>query len=252
MSRSPFDFDISVTAEAVPAATGATVYGPIDVVETGTSTHPNFHIKIPALPGPEGPASAIELASDYDRSVASVAGDFLVKKSNGKWAPGHPTWVAPRKYTIPHNSFISHDGSEGRFLIASLNIPAQEFDWIPDVIGHVRLQRGLLSTAQCEVEVRVGPTATAGTGDTSPLCGLGPYDPSVALLDSITVAHVLPHFSDLGDPNRALSPDTAAGHCKAGDAYTFFVFVHKVGGNGGWKFTNTDAQLRVDVCPVVR
>jgi hypothetical protein len=29
------------------------------------------------------------------------------------------------------------------------------------------------------------------------------------------------------------------------------VFVHKLGGNGSWAFTNSDAQLRVDVCPVV-
>jgi hypothetical protein len=241
--------DISVTAEAIPAS--GTVYGPIDVTETGTSTNPNFHLKIPALPGPAGPAAAIELASDYDKTAASQAGDFLVKQANGKWAPGHPTYFVPRKYTIPHNSFIPHDGGEARFLIASLHIPAQNFDWYPDVIGHMRLQRGLLSSAQCEIEVRIGATGTAGTGETSPLCGLAPYDPSVALLDSITIAHVGPHFSDVGDPNRSLTPDAATGRCQKGVGYTIFVFVHKLGGFGSWQFTNTDAQLRVDVCPVI-
>jgi hypothetical protein len=243
--------DITITAEAVHA-NAATVYGPIVVEETGTSTNPNFHLKIPALPGPEGPAAAIELASDYDDTVPSVTGDFLVKLKNDKWGPGHPTWIAARKYTIPHNNFIDHNGSEARFLIASLNIPAQTFDWYPDVVGHVRLQRGILSSAQCEVEVRIGPTGTAGTGETSPLCGLAPYDPSVALLDSITIAHILPHFSDVGDPNRSVTPESATARCHAGNAYTIFVFVHKLGGSGSWQFTNTDAQLRIDACPVVQ
>jgi len=243
--------DISVTAEVIEADAGQFTYGDIEVVETGTSVAPNFHIKIPALPGPEGPASAIELASDYDDTTPSAAGDFLVKLANDKWGPGSPTYFVPRKYTIPHNNFIDHTGSEARFMIGSINIPAQDWDWYPDVIGHVRLQRsGLLSSAQCEVEVRIGPTATAGTGETSDLCALGPYDPSVALLDAITVAHIMPHFSSTSDPNRSLSPDSAAGLCDAGTAYTLFVFVHKLGGNGSWQFTKTDAQLRVDVCPV--
>jgi len=242
--------DVSMSAEAV-AASAATVYGPITVEESGTSARPHFHLKIPALPGPEGPAAAIELASDYDKTTPADAGDFLVKLANNKWGPASPTWISPRKYTIPHNSFIDHTGGEARFLIASLNIPAQTFDWYPDVIGHMRLQRGLLSSAQCEVEVRIGPTGTAGTGETQPLCGLAPYDPSVALLDSMTIAHVAPHFSSVGDPNRSVSPDSDAGRCKAGNGYTIFVFVHKLGGFGDWTFTNTDAQLRLDVCPVV-
>lgn len=241
--------DITVTAEMIEPE--GSVYGPIDVVESGTTSSPNFHIKIPAVPGPEGPSAAIETASDYDDTTPSAAGDFLVKLDNDKWGPGSPTFFVPKKYTIPHNNFTDHTGAEPRFLIGSLNIAAQDWDWIPDVLGHVRLARsGLLSSAQCEVEVRIGPTATAGTGESSPLCGLGPYDPSVALLDSITVAHIMPHFSDTGDPNRSLSPDSAAGRCDAGVGYTVFVFVHKVGGSGSWQFTKTDAQLRLDACPV--
>lgn len=243
--------DISVTAEIIEADSPFT-YGAIEVEETGTSVSPNFHLKIPGIPGPEGPAASIESASDYDDSTPAVTGDVLIYTADNLWAPGRPNVVAPRKYTIPHNSFIDHTGSEARFLIASLNIPGQDSDWYPDVLGHVRLLRsGLLSSAQCEVEVRIGPTSTAGTGETSPLCGLGPYDPSVALLDAATVVHITPHFSSSSDPNRAVNPDSAAGRCDAGVAYTVFVFVRKVGGNGSWQFVKTDAQLRVDVCPVV-
>lgn len=243
--------DISVTAEVIEAADGQFTYGDIEVIETGTSFAPNFHIRIPALPGPEGPASSIELASDYDDTVPSEAGDFLVKLDNDKWGPGTPNFFVPKKYTIPHNAFIATTSSSARFLIASLAIPAQDFDWYPDVVGHVRLARsGLFSSAQCRVEVRIGPTSTAGTGESSPLCALGPYDPSVALLDSITQVHILPHFSDSDDPDRSLSPDSQVGRCEAGTGYTIFVFVNKIGGSGSWAFTKDDAQLRVDVVPV--
>jgi hypothetical protein len=243
--------DISVTAESIEVDPGTFTYGPITVTETGTSVAPNFHIEIPALPGPEGPASAIELASDYDDTIPSQPGDFLVKNEDDLWAPGQPTYFIPRKYSIPHNQFVAHNGGESRFLIASLNIDPQDTDWYPDVFGHMRLQRGLLSSAQCEVEVRIGPTSTAGTGEDSPICGLAPYDPSVAVLDTVTIAHVMPHFSSIGDPDRSITPDSDVGRCEAGTAYTAFVFVHKVGGFGSWQFTKTDAQLRVDCIPVV-
>jgi hypothetical protein len=241
--------DISVTAEIIEAA-DPFVYGPITVDESGTSVAPNFHIKIPGIVGPEGPASAIELASDYDDSTPSEAGDFLIKLDNDKWGPGSPTILVPQQYSIPHNVFVEHNGSEGRFLIASLNLDPQPTDWYPSVFGHLRLARyGLFTSAQCEVEVRIGPTSTAGTGETSPLCGLAPYDPAGAFFDSIQMRYIHPHYSSTGLPDRAISPDSDEGRCEAGVAYTVFVFVHKSGGTGAWQFTKQDAQVTVDVRP---
>lgn len=241
---------LSLSAEQIEAPDSGPI-GEIDVDVSGTSTAPHYHLKIPGIPGPDGPAAAIEAATDYDDGgTPSEEGDFLVRKTDGKWGPGSPTFYTPKKYTIPHNSFIPHSGSEPRFLIASLNIPPQEFDWYPDVTGHVRLQRAnIFSSVQCEVEVRIGVTGV-GTGESADLCGLGPYDPSVALLDSITAVHILPHFSDTANPDRAVSPDTLAGRCNAGDAMTVYVFVHKIGGSGSWSFTKDFAQLRINVEPV--
>lgn len=92
----------------------------------------------------------------------------------------------------------------------------------------------------------------ASTGESEPLCGLAPYDPSVALLDSATIANIFPHFSDSTDPDRATDPDTTAGRCLAGNAYTVYVFVHKIGGSGSWTFVKDyNAQLRINVEPVV-
>lgn len=242
--------DISVTAEQIEAD-DPVVYGPIEVVESGTSFAPNFHIKIPGVPGPEGPAASIAEAADFDNSDFEV-GKFVAAISEDPDTYGliSPSIIYPKTYTIPEANFIEHTGSEGRFLIASLNIAAQEFSWYPDVAGHVRIRRsGLFSTAQVEVEVRIGNTGD-GTGETQPLCGLAPYDPTTILFDSVTITHILPQFSDSGDPIRSIDPDSDVARVPDGQAKTIYVFIHKIGGTGSYEFTNPGAQLRLNVLPV--
>jgi hypothetical protein len=110
------------------------------------------------------------------------------------------------------------------------------------------LKKTLLSTAQLEVEVRIGDGT--GTGETDPLCGLAPYDPSTALFDQIAIAHILPHFSDTGSPMRSITPSSSVGRIPQGQAKTIYCFIHKSGGSGGYEFTNATAQLRIAVTPV--
>jgi len=241
--------DVGMSAEIVEAE-DPFVYGDIDVDETGTSTAPHFHFKIPGIPGPEGPSAAIETASDYDDSVSAEPGDFLVFGDEDKWKPGVPTLVLPRKYTIPHSSFTAYSGGNATQLIASLNIPAQESDWVPDVVGHLSIARNILSSQQIEVHVRIGITG-ASTGETEPLCGFGPFDPSSTLFDAATVIHILPHFSSAPYPGRSIQPDGSDGRFYQGDPATIYVFLRSIGGFGGYTFPNDIAQLRVDVCPVV-
>ncbi|OKH70825.1 hypothetical protein EB72_24840 [Mycobacterium sp. SWH-M1] len=241
--------DISVSAEGVPATSPVT-YGSIDVQESGTTAAPNFHIKIPLIPGPEGPASSIELASDYDDSISAHDGDFLrYDEESEKWGPASPSIVYPKMWTIPEGNWIESTSSSGRTLIASLNLPALPFEWYPDVIGHLRIRKTLLSSAQLEIEVRIGDTGV-GTGDTAPLCGLSPYDPTFNLFDSIAIAQIGPHFSNESDPMRSVSPDTSVARVLDGQAKTIYVYVHKVGGAGSYEFTKDRAQLRINVMPV--
>lgn len=241
--------NVTISAEVVEAE--GSVYGPIEVIPTGTTTDRNYHIKIPGVVGPEGPASAIRLASDYDEEDPPEDGASLVWDDDlEKWKPGNPKVLAVKKYTIPHSGFTGYSGSSGRQLLATLNIEPQDSDWYPDVIGHVAVKRGLISTAQLEIEVRIGVTS-ASTGEAEPLCGLGPYDPSVAIIDSVTQCHILPHFSDPGFPGRAIAPDSTEGRCLEGVAYTVYVFGHRKGGSGGWEALVHDAQLRVNVEPAV-
>jgi hypothetical protein len=241
---------LTMSAEQIEAPVEGPI-GEIDVDPSGSSTEPHFHLKIPGIPGPEGPASAIELASDYDDDgTPAEAGDFLVKKTVG-WGPGTPTLLVPRKYTIPHNNFIAHTGSEPRFLIATQNIDAQDTDWYPDVIGRVKWwKQNILSSVQMEVEVRIGVTG-ASTGEGEPLCGLAAYDPGIAILDTAVLAYILPQFSTTADPDRAVAPDAGVGACLAGELYTVYVFMHKVGGSGNYSVTNDPtAQLRINVEPI--
>jgi hypothetical protein len=241
--------DISISAELVDKGSPP-VYGPIDVEESGTTTAPAFKILVPAVPGPEGPAGAIEAAADYDdQGTPSQVGDWLVKVNEDKWGPGTPTLALPQLWTIPEAGFLAHSGSEGRFLIGSIDIPARNVDHYLDVIGHVKLKRAALSTAQLEVEVRVGLTGV-GTGETEPLFGLAPFDPSFFDVDQEYQMPIIPQYSDTGNPLRSISPDTAVGRIIAGDAVTAYVFVHKAGGAGGWVFATPGAHLRVISFPV--
>jgi hypothetical protein len=250
--------EISVTAEQVEADDPVT-YGPITVTASGPTSSPNFHLEIPGVPGAEGPAASIASASDVDDTTIgdNEVGQILAVtevdvEGNPTFGVVDPAFLSPQIYTLPHNSFIDHTGSEGRFLIGSLDIPAKTFDYYPDVDGFGRLARsGFLSSVQCEIEVRIGTTG-AGTGETEQLCGLAPYDPTIALLDAATIAHIHPCWSDTLNPSFALDPDTGAGRVEAGTAVTFYVFIHKIAGTGSYQFTkaNTGAHLRVQLNPI--
>jgi hypothetical protein len=225
----------------------------VNVNESGDSLHPHFTFEIPTAPliGPAGPSTAIRSAPDYDDSDPPLDGQGVVwDETLEKFRPGDLSPFAAKMYTIPHANFVDYSGSAGRQLIASLDIEAQDVAWYPDVDGHVRIQRNFLSSAQVEVEIRIGDTGV-GTGETAPLCGLGPFDPSWALLDSFNIAHIGPHFSDTGNPVRAVSPDTADGRVSAGQAKTIYVFLHKLGGSGGYTFAaDPSNQLRINLLPV--
>lgn len=245
--------NITVTAEIVEAVDPDDTTGEAVVDESGTLDSPNFNIKIPGLRGPVGPSTNVLGAPDVFGLFAEGQIPVYSEDAGGAgiegFVAGDASPWAQKMYTIPHANFIDYSGSAGRQLIASLDVEAQDQAWYPDVIGHLRVQRGFLSSVQVEVEVRIGDTGV-GTGDTAPLCGLGPWDPSFALLDAYNVVHILPHFSDTGSPVRAVAPDTGEARVPAGQAKTFYVFLHKTGGTGNYTFTNQDAQVRINLLPV--
>lgn len=235
---------MTVTAEVIEAD-GATVYGPIDVIPTGTTLAKNFHLKIPGIVGPEGPSAAIENASDYDGPAAEV-GQMLKKLTSTTWGAADVPLASVEKYSIPSSSFTEYSGSAGRQLLAKMDIPAKDYDWYPEVDGHVPVSRPILSSAQLEIEVRIGITGS-GTGEGEDLCGLGPFDPVWSLLDARAMVHIMEHWSSTELPTRAISPDSSVGRCLSGNPYTVYVFAHKRGGVGSYNITDDDAQLTINV-----
>jgi hypothetical protein len=225
----------------------------VPVTESGVSTHPNFKFHIPTAPliGPPGPSTNIRGAPDYDNTIPPQDGQGVVwNDEKEKFEPGDLSPTSATMYTIPQSNFVAYSGSAGRQLIASLDVDALLYAWYPDVTGSVVIQRNFLSSAQVEVEVRIGDTGV-GTGETAPLCGIGPFDPSWALLDSAAVANISPHFSDDANPSRAVSPGTAAGRVPAGQAKTIYVFLHKIGGTGTYAMPDSGVnQLRLLQFPV--
>ena len=239
---------IDITAELVEADDPDDPYGVVNVVPYGTTDSPGFKLEIPGLRGPQGPSTAIRLAPDYDNTVPPAAGQGIVWDDEAeKYKPGDLSPTAATMWTIPHSAFLEYSGGNPRQLIATIDLPALNYAWYPDVIGHVRWRRLLGSSAQVEIEVRIGDTGV-GDGSTAPLCGLAPYDPST--LDAITIAHIMPHFSDEGDPSRAITPDSSVGRVPVGQSKTIYVFTHKIGGLFGYEFTKDTAQLRVNQVPV--
>lgn len=239
--------DMSISAELVPAADPDDPYGEIEVVRAGPDETPSFHLKVPGLRGPQGPSTTIRLAPDYDNSVPPLDGQGPVwNEIKGKWEPGDLSKMATKLYSIPRSAFLPDTYSSTRQEVATLEIEGQPNAWYPDVSGHVRWKRGLLSFAQVEVEIRIGNQGSA-SGSAS-LCALAPYDPST--LDAETVANILSHWSDTGDPNRSVSPDSAVARIPAGQAVTVWVIMHKIGGTGSYVLTQDTADVTVRLQPV--
>lgn len=226
----------------------------INVVPSGTIGSPNFEIVFPSehLRGPEGPSTAIRLAPDYDDTIPPLDGQGIVwDEEDERYRPGDLSPMSATMHTIPHSLFTDYEGGATRQLIAALDLEALPYAWYPDVSGHIRWQRtGFLSSAAVRVEIRIGDTGV-GDGSTADLCGLAPYDPTVALFDSITIAYIGAQFSDTDDPGRAVSPISSEGRVPAGQAKTIYVFLHKQGGSGNYKFTKSNvAQVKVLQYPV--
>lgn len=237
--------DIDMTAELVEGDDTT-----ITVVESGPSTAKNFHLQVPMelIRGPEGPTTAIRTAPDYDNTYPPLDGQGIVwDEASERYKPGDLSPTAATMHTIPHSAFTDVSSSAGRSLVAQLDLDPLPYAWYPFVMGHLRWKRWFLSTTEIEVEIRIGDTGV-GTGETEPLCGLGPYDP--ATLDAVTISNIMPHFSDTGNPTRSVSPDTSTARVPIGQGKTIYVFLHKSGGFGGYEFTKSTAQLTLLQLPV--
>lgn len=221
--------------------------GVVETVEvSGDIRNPNFKIRALTPQGEPGPAAAIDDALDYDGSGGKNVGDALTVLENGKWGPSTAALKQPRMYTIPEGAFTSTPNFIGigptEFAIGSYVIPAQDFDWIPDVVGKIKATGLELDDDPTEIGciVKLAPQTA------------GPMDGDIVAYGkgtSARVSTISPHFSSNGDPNRAVAPGNGVGVVSAG-VQVRLNFILKNEGLASWySFSRNDAQARLLVIP---
>lgn len=230
--------DISVTIEALPPGEEP------EVEESGTVNNPVLHFKMPTVEGPEGPASAIILASDYDDSQLPENGQVLTweadpeLESGGLWAPSDFAAKHPRMYSVPESAFTNFTGLAQRQTILSYTLEAQDYDYVPMVFGHIKSFGVELDADPLTVgcEVRLG----------DPISGqlIGRGFGNIASWSTIT-----PHFSTSGDPTTAVAPDNGVAQVNAGQQATINVNVYNDGLLGAYIFNKSGAQLTILTVP---
>lgn len=228
--------DISFTMELIDPEDESSVE------ESGTVNNPVLHFKIAAPRGPEGPASAISLASDYDDSQLPENGQVLTweadEEGGGLWAPSDFAARHPRMYSVPESAFTNFTGLAQRQTVLSYTLEAQDYDYVPYVAGHIKAFGVELDTDPLTigVEVRLG----------DPISGqlIGRGFGNIA-----SWSHITPHFSTSGDPTTAVAPDNGVAQVNAGQQATINVNLYNDGLLGAYIFNKTGAQLTILTVP---
>lgn len=244
--------NISLTAEQIEM-TGAIPYGDIVVQEGGTDENPTFHLLIPGIPGPKGDNSRISESLDYEGEVLdgqTLIWDASAYDGEGRWRPGDPTQQSVKYLTLPEGSFgPAGTFSAARTIIAVATILGQDAAWYPKVGGHVRWKRyGLFNSAQVIVEVRMLPQGSTDAPETGELIGKALYDPGT--LDAETIAHIRDHWSDVTEPTRAVSPESAVGRVSKDQGVDIYVMLRREAGSGTYMYVTKDSQLSIEMLPV--
>jgi hypothetical protein len=210
---------------------------------TGTAANPGWLLKLKAPKGPQGDNATIRDATDYSESDSGAPqiGDTITWDGTN-YSPQQVGSIMTRFYSVPEANFTNFTGITTRQQIAQAIIPPQEFDWVPYVTGHIRAV-GVEADSDPLIlgcEVRLGdPTAGVLVGR-----GFG---------NSSTWTTIVPHFSQPGAPNDAITPENGIAVVPAGStgaASTLYLNLFNDGLSGVYSFNKKDAQLAVLVIPV--
>lgn len=212
-----------------------------NVEVTNTSLLPHFHFNLAAPRGPQGPSTNIAGAPDYDSTHTADPGKILTVLPNGKWGPSDFAAKHPRLYTIPEQAFQSTPALgtiAQRTPILSYTVPAQDYDWVPFVMGHIKATGLELDDDPLIIgsEVRLGDVSS-GT-----LIGRGFGNIS-------SWATVIPHFSSTSDQTAAAQPDNGVGLVQAGHEATINMSLYNDGLGGYYIFNRKNAQLAILTVP---
>src|SRR5699024_3943759 len=133
---------IAFTAEVIPmderngpGPNGEDIDTNVEI--TGTSLQPHIHLKLAAPQGEKGAPADIEDSTDYDSSKQKSPGQVLTVLPSGLWGPSDFAAKHPRLYTVPEAAFSSFTGLAQRHSVLQYTVPAQDYDWVPFVGGHI-------------------------------------------------------------------------------------------------------------------
>ncbi|MEC4856729.1 phage tail protein [Mycobacteroides chelonae] len=224
---------ITVTMERIAPGLTSTVE------RTGTTLNPQLHFRISAPAGPQGPASSIVLANDYDNTLPPEDGQVVTWNSTkNKWEPSDFAAKHPRLYSVPEAAFTSFTGPAQRQTILSYVLEAQDYAYVPKVSGHLKAIGVVLGADPLTIgcEVRLGDPISGQ------LIGRGFGNIS-------NWATITPHFSEPGDPTRAVAPDNGVAMVAAGQTATINVNLYNDGLLGAYIFNKSGAHLDIETIP---
>lgn len=224
---------ITFTAERVTPGTGTTI------VQSGTSLNPILHLAIDSPAGPQGPASSIVLASDYDNTLPPENGQVVTwNEGKDKWEPSDFAAKHPRMYSVPEAAFSDFTGLAQRQNILTYTLEAQDYDYVPKVSGHIKAF-GIEFDAD---PLTIGCEVRLGDPITGTLIGRG--FGNIASWTTIS-----PHFSSTGDPTAAVSPDNLVAQVNAGQQATISVNLFNDGLFGAYIYQKAGSQLIIETVP---
>lgn len=247
--------NMHIIARGVEPPEGGITYPlTLNVNEGGTDLEPTYTVDVPLIPGPQGDNASILDAEDLfgfptEGQIFTYSDDADGAGHAGvKW--GDPSPWSAKLFSVPEYSFGPAGNLGGVInIVATLIIPAQEQAYYPSFDGHLRWARsGLFNSAQVEVQVRSLVQGSPSAPETGSLCARALYDPST--LDAETIAHIREHWSDGGNPNRSIAPDTSVGRVPAGEARVYYVLIVRVGGSGNIAYATPGSHLSCKLYPV--
>ncbi len=225
---------ITVTTELIPPEQTSTVE------QSGTTLNPSLNFRIAAPRGPAGPAAAIQLAEDYDNTLPPTDGQVVTWNDEKEmFEPSDFAARQPALFSVPEAAFTDYTGLTQRHTICSFTIPAQDYDWVPFVNGHIRaygIELGDSDPMTIGCEVRVG----------DPVAG------TLVARSHGTIANwttLSPHFSSPGDPTAAVAPDNGVAMIRRGAEATFNVNLVNDGLVGAYQYNKAGSQLTIVTFP---
>jgi hypothetical protein len=130
-------------------------------------------------------------------------------------------------------TYTSYSGNSNQATLATLQIPAQPFDWRPDVDGYAAVNASSGASTKIELYALLNNTVS---GDT---VGIGPGVVGNGSLVSLQRAF-----------GGTISSTGAYGRVYAGQAATLYLVAKNNGGVDNWGITNTNVNFTVKVNPI--